>query len=92
MASVRLLSRAERDFESAAEWYDSRSGPSARRFEDAVAGAQATLARLPQLYAPDQTGQRVCPVAGFPYLLVYRYDAAANEVVVSAVEHARQGP
>ena len=92
MASVRLAGRAAADLDDAATWYESRGARVGHQFSEAADAALATLARLPELYAPDENGRRVGRIGRFAYLIVYRYDPAANEVVVSAVDHARQGP
>lgn len=92
MASVRLLRRAEADMEEAVAWYEARAPHVARRFEETVADALERIAWMPELYALVDGRHRVCPLRRSQYLLVYRYDQAANEIVVVAVAHAKQDP
>ncbi|MGL4554861.1 MAG: type II toxin-antitoxin system RelE/ParE family toxin [Gemmataceae bacterium] len=92
MASVRLLLRAEADLEEAVAWYEARSARVARRFEASVASALERISAMPALYALMDDRHRVCPIAKSQYLLVYRHDAAADEVTVVAVAHASQDP
>lgn len=92
MASVRLLRRAEADLEQAVAWYEARSPQGARRFEGAVTAALERLAAMPEMYALVDERHRLCPVRKSQYLIVYRYEPGADEVVVLAVAHAKQDP
>jgi plasmid stabilization system protein ParE len=92
VASVRLLRRAEADLEEAVAWYDARSPQAARRFEGAVIAALQRIAAMPELYAQVDERHRLCPVRRSSYLIVYRYEAGTDEVVVIAVAHAKQDP
>ena len=92
MASLRFLRRAEADLEEAVSWYEARSPQVARRFEDAVTSALDRLAGMPEMYALVDDRHRLCPLRKSPYVLVYRYEAADDEVVVVAVVHTSQDP
>jgi plasmid stabilization system protein ParE len=92
MASVRLLRRADADLEEAVAWYEARSPQAARRFEDAVIVALERIAAMPEMYALVDDQHRLCPVRRSQYLIVYRYDANGDEIVVVAVAHAKQDP
>lgn len=92
MANVRLLRRAEADLEEAVAWYEARSSRAARHFETAVSAALTRIGMTPEIYALEDDRHRVCPVRKTQYLVVYRYEAAADEVVVIAVAHAKQDP
>lgn len=92
MASVRLLRRAEADLEEAVAWYEARSLQAARRFEAAVSAALERIGMMPEMYALVDERHRLCPVRKSPYLIVYRYEPNAGEVVVIAVAHAKQDP
>ncbi len=92
MASVRLLRRAEADLEEAVAWYDARSYQVARRFESTVATALDRIADNPELYALVDDRHRICPLRRSEYLIVYRYDPDAGQVVIVAVAHAKQDP
>jgi plasmid stabilization system protein ParE len=92
MANVRLLGRADVDLEEARAYYAARSLRAAHTFEDAVSAALARLAAMPEIYALTDDRHRLCPIKKSQYLIVYRFDQAANEVVVVAVPHAKQNP
>lgn len=92
MASVRLLRRAEADLGDAIAWYEARSSQAARRFESAMLAALARIGSMPELYAETDGGLRLCPVRKYPYVIQYRFDLHADEVVVAAVSDARQDP
>ena len=89
---MRLLRRTDADLEEAVGWYEARSPQAARRFEGAVAAAVERLAAMPELYALADERHRVCQVGRSPYLIVYRYEPAADEVIVVALAHASQDP
>lgn len=90
MSSLRLMVRAELDLENAVAWYESRSPMAARRFEISVVATLDRIARLPEMYALMDGLHRVCPIRRSLYLVVYRYEAVIDEVVVIAVAHANQ--
>ncbi len=92
MASIRLLRRAEADLEEASAWYQAQSPQAARRFEAAVTATLQRIAAAPELYARVDEQHRLCPVRKFPYLIVYRYQPLADEVVVIAAAHVSQDP
>jgi plasmid stabilization system protein ParE len=89
---VRLLRRAEADVEGAVAWYEARSLRAARRFEDEVAAAMGRIGAMPEMYAPDDGGLRICPIRRSQYLIVYRYEPDDDEVIVLAVPHASRDP
>ncbi len=92
MASLRLLGRADSDFDEAVAWYESRGPQVARRFEGAVTRALDQLARFPELYVATDGRNRLCPLRKFPFLIVYSYDTKTDEVVVGAIVHAKSDP
>ena len=92
MASVRLLRRAEADLEEAVAWHEARSFRVVSRFEDAVTAALDRLASMPEMYALVDDQHRLCPVRKSQYLIVYRYERDANEVMVIALAHAKRDP
>ena len=92
MASVRLLRLAEADLEEAVGWYEVRSPQAARRFEDAVTAALGRISAFPEMYPLADDLHRICPVRRSQYLIIYRYERTADEVVVIAVAHASQDP
>ena len=50
------------------------------------------VAAMPEMYALTDGRHRVCPVRRSQYLIVYRYEPTADEVIVVAVAHASQDP
>ena len=85
MASVRLLPQAEADLLEAVAWYEARNPQAALRFEGEVDAALDRLGEMPELYAVNRDRYRRCPVHKSRYVVVYRYDPQADEVVVAAI-------
>ena len=90
MASTRSEPRATADVLAFEARSAAHSPATAARFTASVADALGRLAAFPEMYAADEDGNRLCPINRTPYLLVYRYDQPADEVVVVAVVHASQ--
>ncbi len=92
MASSRFEPRAEADILAIEARYALRGPAPAVRFARAIEVARDRLAAFPEPYAVVNGPHRLCPVDHSPYILVYRYDPAADEVSVVAVVHASQDP
>src|SRR4051794_9681306 len=92
MANVRLLLRAVDDLEEAVAWYTARSRRAAARFQREVAAAITHIGATPELYAQSDDRHRLCPIRKSPYVLIYRFEQAADEVVVVAAPHTKQDP
>jgi plasmid stabilization system protein ParE len=94
-ASLRFLSAALRAIDAQAAYYASVSGGDlCRRWEDAVDQALTLLLAFPEAGAPlllrdpRLTGLRRWPVPGFPnHLLIYRYLAEQNQLIVVDLPH-----
>ena len=92
MASVRLLRRAEADLDLAVAWYQSRSALAARRFQAAVTAALDRIAAMPEMYPLVDKYHQLCPVRKSQYLIVYRFEPEANQIVVIAFACSATGP
>ena len=57
-----------------------------------VAAALERIAAMPQLYALVDERHRLIPIRKSQYLIVYRYEPDADEVIVVAVAHAKRNP
>ncbi len=57
-----------------------------------MSAALERIAATPAMYALEDDRHRVCPVRKSQYLIVYRHEAAADEVMVIAAAHAKQDP
>lgn len=92
MANVRLLWQVEADLEQAVAWYESRSRQAAALFQREIASAMVRIADMPEMYALCDERHRLCPIRKSQYILVYRFEQAADEVVVVALAHAKRDP
>jgi plasmid stabilization system protein ParE len=87
---IRLLPEARDEFDAAADWYEQRRPGLGVDF---VARVRETLNRIaanPRLHAAVYGDVRKATVQKFPYVVLYREEAA--EVVVIAVFHTSRDP
>ena len=73
-----------------AEYYEACREGLGRRFTGAVETAVRSLRANPRLYRFIRRPYRRCPVAGFPYGVIYRVDG--DEIYVAAVAHGSRKP
>ena len=90
MLPVDYLPGARRDFDESFDWYAERSAQTAVRFASAIDGALSAIAAHPKRFAAIDEFHRECPLARFPFRIVYR--VAADRIVVVAIAHAKRRP
>ena len=88
MVNVTFHPAASADYDDAHAWYAARDAAAADGFEDAVRHATGTLALLPEIGAPVDSGHRIWPLGKYPYGLIYRI--VGGDVLIVAVKHDRQ--
>jgi toxin ParE1/3/4 len=92
---VRFDAEAEDEIAAAAAWYEEKRGGLGVEFLDAVEEAEGRLAEAPQTFPLDARATaalavRRCPVARFPYWLVFL--DLEGEIRVLAAAHTRRRP
>jgi plasmid stabilization system protein ParE len=90
MLPVDYLPEARRDFDESFDWYAERSVRAATRFLVAVETAISAIAADPMRFAVVDEVHRECPVARYPFRIVYRI--VPDRIVVVAVVHAKRRP
>jgi plasmid stabilization system protein ParE len=90
MAAVDLLPAARMDFDESFDWYAWRSPEAAERFSRAIDDTLERIARTPNQFAKVDRRHQACPVARFPFRIVYRIEA--ERILVVAVVHAKRKP
>ena len=82
---------ARREFADAVGYVAQDNPLAARKLNETIQAAIARILAFPKLGTPFRRGERRLPVAGAPYLIVYR--ATRETVVILRVWHgARQWP
>jgi hypothetical protein len=71
-------------------WYRARSQSVEERFRLSLRRAIGDIRKAPERWPPDDAGLRSCPVAGFPYRLIYWTDGDYSLVV--AIAHSKRRP
>jgi len=87
---VQFRLRAERDVESAAQWYEAKLAGLGRRFIDEVDRAVCEIAEHPTAYPSVHRDIRRALVATFPFALYYV--VRGDTLVVIAIVHTRRRP
>jgi toxin ParE1/3/4 len=87
---LRLLPEAKAEFDAAADWYEQQRPGLGVDFIARVRDVLNRISANPRLHATVYGDVRKAVVARFPYVVIYREDAA--EVVVIAVFHTARDP
>jgi len=87
---IRLLPEAKDEFDAAADWYEQKQPGLGVDFIAKVRDVLNRIAVNPRLHAAVYVDVRKAVVRRFPYVVVYRVDAA--EVIVIAVFHTSRDP
>ncbi len=89
--SIRITDEAQQDLDQIAEWYIQRNPGGRERFINDFDMALTVLARFPFAGRErfKRIGLRGYPVS--PYLLLYRVDERAKEVVALSIAPAKSG-
>jgi toxin ParE1/3/4 len=88
MTPIRFRIFAETELLRIGEWYDGERDGLGSRFRTAFEDSIERIRRQPLMYASGFRGVRKAPVDGFPYFIVYRFDAERIDVI--AVVHVRR--
>jgi plasmid stabilization system protein ParE len=84
---------AEQDLHEAAEFYEREGSPLvAGRFIGEFKRLVSLLREHPQIGSPCSNGRRCLSMKVFPYSVIYRYRAAAQEIVILVVKHNSRRP
>lgn len=85
MASVRILSSAERDIADALNWYLEKSVVAADRLEHEIDEAVSKIRSEPQRFPLMDSVHHYVLLKRFPYYLAYRL--VDSEVLIIAMRH-----
>ena len=81
---------AQADYAAAVAGYPAGRSGVRGQFRAAFRAAVRRIRRFPRMYAAEPNGERVCPVDGFPYQLVY-HDFGTH-VWIACVNHEGRRP
>jgi plasmid stabilization system protein ParE len=90
MLPVDYLLGARQDFDESFDWYATRSTEAAVRFDTAVDAALSAIAADPHRFEALDDIHRACPVARYPFRVVYRVES--DRILVVAIAHAKRRP
>jgi plasmid stabilization system protein ParE len=88
--SVHIHPAALEEAEAATDWYAERSQRAAEGFLNELGRAIEQISEHPEQFPAFEFGMRRIVLRKYPYLLVYRENAASVEIV--AVAHGRRRP
>lgn len=88
--AIRLRRAAQREYDDAADWYESRRRGLGLRFVAAVRQVLNAIAARPDRCPEVWPGVREAPVSGWPYCVYYQVHS--DHVMVLAVFHASRDP
>lgn len=95
MIPIRFVAPPRRELKNDARWYGQRESGLECRFLDAVRQALVRVVTDPESHPKEDSAQwrrniRRCPVAVFPYQVIY--EIRPDELVVLAVAHGSRQP
>ena len=86
---LRFAPRAAHDLGEIGEYLRSRSPSGAVRVQHAILDSVQVLIQFPHAGRAQQLeGVRKMAVRNYPYLVYYRLDALADEIVIVTIQHA----
>jgi toxin ParE1/3/4 len=86
---LRLTPRAAQDIAAIADYIHARNPGAARRVRAAILDSLQTLILFPQVgRAQAVEGVRKLVIRKYPYLIYYRVDEAAQEIIILTIQHA----
>jgi plasmid stabilization system protein ParE len=88
MIDCNILPVAEAEYESAVNWYLTKSVDVASRFVIEVEEAIKSIRKQPDRFSRWDDTYRYCLLNKFPYYVAYRY--AASAVTIVAIRHGAQ--
>lgn len=89
---ARIFPEAEEDLESAYDHYERLRPMLGGEMVDEFRRAVERILKHPHAWQPMDETYRRCRLHRFPYGIIYRVDAAADEVVIIAIMHLSQKP
>ncbi|MGL4419762.1 MAG: type II toxin-antitoxin system RelE/ParE family toxin, partial [Gemmataceae bacterium] len=91
MEPVLFHSSAREEYLSAVRWYKNQSLVAADNFVREVERVIAGIEKTPTFFAIYEPPFRQAPLRRFPYVIIFRIDAAGN-VIIFAIAHVRREP
>jgi toxin ParE1/3/4 len=88
---IEFHDEAGAEYDAAFDWYLERSPDAAFRFDAEVDRALTQIAAAPRRWASGPFSTRRFLLRGFPYVLVYR-EQAAEKIQIIAVAHTSRKP
>lgn len=87
---LEFLDGARVDFDESFNWYAARSAGAAIGFAAAVDEAIEKIEANPARFPPTRSGCRYCPLARYPFRVVFLDQV--HRLVVVAIAHAKRRP
>lgn len=88
--NVRFYKAAQKEFDSAVEYYETQLSGLGSRYRHEVLDCLARIKLFPDSYSLISKRTRRCLVSKFPYGIIYQ--ATSDEIIVVAVAHLHQRP
>jgi plasmid stabilization system protein ParE len=90
--TVSILEEAEADLERAFEYYQQRRPGLGIELVEEYRRALDLMLKHPHAWQPLDATYRRCRLHRFPFGVVYRVDAAANQILIVAIMHLNERP
>jgi len=91
VTSVRWTHSARRDYRNILEWLNDRNPTAAIRIADRIDGRLALLARMSRMGRSGRVeGTRELVISRTPYLVVYRFEEVADQILIVRLLHGAQ--
>ncbi|MBW3540688.1 MAG: type II toxin-antitoxin system RelE/ParE family toxin [Planctomycetes bacterium] len=95
---IRILAEAEQEGLETAAWYDQRQPGLGGEFLDeldrVIRRIRESPLSLPLLETIEAAGPAIrrCALHRFPYIVIFEFDADADELCIAAVSHTSRNP
>jgi plasmid stabilization system protein ParE len=87
-----LLLKARKELSDTFLWYEDKQKGLGERFANQVFNKLTEIENFPDRYPVKVKNLRETRIAVFPYLLIYRLNNSARQVVVVSIFHIKRNP
>ncbi len=84
--------QAEKEFNTAYQWYEERLERLGERFAEAIEERLNQIAKSPLLYPKKKNSYREAKAETFPYLIIYKVYDKKKVILISAIYHTSRNP
>jgi toxin ParE1/3/4 len=92
MYKLKFASKALKELEESAAWYEKQRQGLGAQFEEAVFLKAEQILETPERYPVQARMKRQVAIRKFPFVIIYRIDEDRKIVVITSIFHGKRNP